>query len=100
MKTPLHILTFCVIAVASKFSEGDDKPATLPDLALQPPRVLTDFGPDHVKSSRGAQGVPAIERSAQGRRGMRARVRAGLRVLPVTAYSRPAVMMVSRGPRS
>ncbi len=55
------------IAVASKSSEGDDYSTALPDLTLQPPRVLTDFGPDHVKSSRGAQGVPAIERSAQGR---------------------------------
>lgn len=67
MKTLLYILTFCVVTVASEISEGDDKSAALPDLALQSPRVLTDFGPDHVKSSRGAQGVPAIERSAQGR---------------------------------
>ncbi len=40
---------------------------SLPDLALQPPQVITDIGPDHVKSSRGAQGVPGIERSAEGR---------------------------------
>ena len=40
---------------------------SLPDLALQPARVITDIGPDHVKDSRGAQGVPAIERSANGR---------------------------------
>ncbi|MCO6456557.1 MAG: exo-alpha-sialidase [Pirellulaceae bacterium] len=39
----------------------------LPDLALQPPQVISRPGPDHVKSSRGAQGVPAIERSAKGR---------------------------------
>lgn len=39
----------------------------LPDLALQPAQVITEFGPDHVKSSRGAQGVPAIERAAEGR---------------------------------
>ena len=67
MKTPLCILIFCVVTVASRFSEADDTATSLPDLALQPPRVLTDFGPDHVKSSRGAQGVPAIERSTQGR---------------------------------
>ena len=67
MKTPLYILIFCVVAVASECSEGDDNSAALPDVALQSPRVLADFGPDHVKSSRGAQGVPAIERSAQGR---------------------------------
>ncbi|MFN4260957.1 MAG: sialidase family protein [Gemmataceae bacterium] len=40
---------------------------SLPDLALQPAQVITNFGPDHVKSSRGAQGVPAIERTAKGR---------------------------------
>ena len=39
----------------------------LPDLSLQPAQILTEFGPDHVKSSRGAQGVPAIERAADGR---------------------------------
>ena len=67
MKTLLYILTFCVVTVASEFGEGDDNSAALIDLALQSPRVLTDFGADHVKRSRGAQGVPAIERSAQGR---------------------------------
>lgn len=41
--------------------------ADLPDLALQPARVISDIGPVHVKSSRGAQGVPAIERAANGR---------------------------------
>ena len=41
--------------------------APLPDLALQPPRLISDWGPEHAKSSRGAQGVPAIERSSQGR---------------------------------
>ena len=67
MKTLLYILTFGVVTVACKFSDSDDNSAALPDLALQSPRVLTDFGADHLKRSRGAQGVPAIERSAQGR---------------------------------
>ena len=67
MKTPLYILIFCVVAVASEFSEGDDNLAALPDLALQPPRVTAEFDPDTVKSTRGAQGVPAIERAANGR---------------------------------
>lgn len=39
MKTLLYILIFCVVAVASEFSEADDNSAALPDLALQPPRV-------------------------------------------------------------
>jgi hypothetical protein len=46
---------------------GGDEESPLPDLALQAPRILTDLGPNHVKSSRGAQGVPAIERTAKGR---------------------------------
>lgn len=67
VKTPLYIMIFYAVAVASESRAGDDNAAALPDLALHPPRVRTDLGPDHVKSSRGAQGVPAIERSAQGR---------------------------------
>ncbi len=39
----------------------------LPDLALQPPRVITSPGPEYGKHNRGAQGVPALERTAQGR---------------------------------
>ena len=39
----------------------------LPDLALLPPRITAEFDPDTVKSARGAQGVPAIERTTRGR---------------------------------
>lgn len=39
----------------------------LPDLALQPPRVTATFDSDTIRSARGAQGVPAIERTADGR---------------------------------
>ncbi|MCL4205597.1 MAG: glycoside hydrolase [Pirellulaceae bacterium] len=39
----------------------------LPDLALQPPRVITSPGPEYGKDNRGAQGVPALERTAKGR---------------------------------
>lgn len=41
--------------------------ADLPDLALHAAQVITEPGPNHVKSSRGAQGVPAIERTTKGR---------------------------------
>jgi hypothetical protein len=60
MGTPLCILL--ALAVTTSTHAAD-----LPDLALQPARVITDLGPDHVKGSRGAQGVPAIERAANGR---------------------------------
>lgn len=49
------------------FLVADDDGSRLPDLALQPPKVITEFGPDIVKSSRGAQGVPGIERTENGR---------------------------------
>jgi predicted neuraminidase len=39
----------------------------LPDLALQPPRIITSPGPEYDKHNRGAQGVPALERTAKGR---------------------------------
>jgi len=51
--------------ISSEQSQMTDSP--LPDLALQPPQVWSHIGPNHVKSSRGAQGVPGLERTAQGR---------------------------------
>ncbi|MDE0837267.1 MAG: sialidase family protein, partial [Akkermansiaceae bacterium] len=54
-------LATCTAALVAQDS------AKLPDLALQPPRVTAEFDPDTVKSARGAQGVPAIERAANGR---------------------------------
>jgi hypothetical protein len=41
--------------------------SALPDLALQPPRVTAEFDKDTVKTTRGAQGVPSIERATNGR---------------------------------
>ncbi|HWB00760.1 MAG TPA: sialidase family protein [Pirellulales bacterium] len=39
----------------------------LPDLALQPPAIVTSVGPEYGKDQRGAQGVPGIERAPGGR---------------------------------
>ena len=41
----------------------------LPDLSLLPPRLIPadEYGPDIVKSARGSQGVPGIERAKNGR---------------------------------
>jgi len=68
--TPTPIMKHCLILLLG-LAFATVSPAAdlggLPDLALQPARVITDIGPDHVKSSRGAQGVPAIERAAKGR---------------------------------
>lgn len=61
---------FAVVALglhsprSGKAQTGD---SSLPDLALQPPRVTAEFDKDAVKSARGAQGVPAIERTVDGR---------------------------------
>jgi len=70
MKTPpsgestglLAILT----ALLMLWGHCEAAPA-LPDLGLQPPKVITSPGPEFAKSTRGAQGVPAIERAASGR---------------------------------
>jgi hypothetical protein len=98
MKIPLYILAFCVVAVVSEFSEGDDNSAALPDLALQPPRVTAEFDPDTVKSTRGAQGVPAIERAANGRPGMRDQARGAWRVPEVMSCSPRAATTTPHGP--
>src|SRR5688572_8423734 len=39
----------------------------LPDLAIQPPEIITSPGPQYDKSNRGSQGVAAIEKSPGGR---------------------------------
>jgi hypothetical protein len=57
----VHLTLLCCLPALQKAQ------SPLPDLALQPPQLLTEFGPDHVKASRGAQGVPGIERSSKGR---------------------------------
>lgn len=62
---PLWRLIVALLAASCAWSQ--DSHSALPDLALQPARVLTTFGPDHVKSSRGAQGVCATERAEGGR---------------------------------
>ena len=59
-----YSLTFQFLALSAWAA---NPPAPLPGLALKPPQLITEFGPTHVKSSRGAQGVPAIERTAKGR---------------------------------
>lgn len=58
-----------LLDMARELKPGHDRQdkTALPDLALLPPDVMTAFGTKHVKSSRGAQGVPAIERTAEGR---------------------------------
>jgi hypothetical protein len=74
MKHPLILLAFLLLIPFRTLHATDNKEfgqtiaaTDLPDLALQPAQVITEFGPDHVKSSRGSQGVPAIERAAEGR---------------------------------
>ena len=58
--------TFTSILLAVAFAASTHA-ADLPDLALQPARIVTEVDSDHAKSSRGAQGVPAVERVPQGR---------------------------------
>lgn len=42
-------------------------PSSLPDLALQPARMMAEIDAVHEHASRGAQGVAAVERAPRGR---------------------------------
>ena len=64
---PIVIIALGIISFTASRAQSQESAAALPDLALQPAQVITEHGPAHVKSSRGAQGVPAIERTANGR---------------------------------
>lgn len=50
-----------VVAICSQ------APTPLPDLALQPARMVAEIDADHAHASRGAQGVAAVERAPRGR---------------------------------
>lgn len=65
MKQLCTSITTVLLALLAAFTQ--DTATALPDLALQPAQVITEPGPNHVKSSSGAQGVSAIERAAGGR---------------------------------
>lgn len=69
MSASARVLRRLIVALlAASCAWSLESTSALPDLALQPARVLTMFGPEHHKSSRGAQGVCAIERAGGGRR--------------------------------
>lgn len=53
----------CIASLVTNGSAADP----LPDLALQPPTIVTSPGPEYGKEHRGAQGVPGIERAPGGR---------------------------------
>ncbi|MEQ8787733.1 MAG: sialidase family protein [Pirellulaceae bacterium] len=59
-------IVFATCTLLCSGAPAQERPP-LPDLALQPPRLITDVNAEHGKSMRGAQGVPAIERSPEGR---------------------------------
>ncbi len=67
MKTSPRFLLFALLVQGGITAQSTSGESPLPDLAMQPPRVTAEFDKDAVKSSRGAQGVPAIERTAKGR---------------------------------
>lgn len=58
------LLALCLLTLACT------QPAPAPEpveLSLQAPEILTDPGPEYAKDKRGAQGVPGIERTSQGK---------------------------------
>lgn len=67
ISTTLVLTALAIISHSLRSGSAQTVDAGLPDLALTPPRVTADFDPDAKKDARGAQGVPAIERTANGR---------------------------------
>lgn len=67
MKVSLLSALYCCLLGTAIQAVAPDQGSKLPDLALQPPQVMSDIGPTYRKPARGAQGVPAIERTAKGR---------------------------------
>jgi hypothetical protein len=67
MSTTLILTALTIGSHCPRSGNAQTIDSVLPDLALQPPRVTAEFDPDTVKNARGAQGVPAIERTAKGR---------------------------------
>ena len=63
MNRPSLLLLASLLCACSQTPE----PAASPELSLQPPQILESAGPDYAKAKRGAQGVPAIERTSGGR---------------------------------
>ncbi len=63
---PHHMIS-SIINVAIVASLCSQAPTVLPDLALQPARMVTVIDVEHAKTSRGAQGVAAVERVPHGR---------------------------------
>lgn len=60
-------MSLSVVSVALVMAIYSQAPAALPDLALQPARMVAVIDAEHAKTARGAQGVAAIERAPQGR---------------------------------
>jgi len=60
-------LQLAVLALFLSACAQTPSPEPPPELSLQPPTISSKADAEHVLSSRGAQGVPAIERSASGR---------------------------------
>jgi hypothetical protein len=56
--------TVCFVVAVSLYTQASPP---LPDLALQPARIVTEIDAAHARASRGAQGVAAVERALRGR---------------------------------
>jgi hypothetical protein len=57
-----HVFLLLFLAPFFLGAESSFAASALPDLGLQPPKIILHPGPEYAKSTRGAQGVPAIER--------------------------------------
>ena len=63
----LPILAIALLVSFGCGSSQSDAQRRLPELSLQPPMIVTAPGAEYAKDKRGAQGVPSIARTANGK---------------------------------
>lgn len=59
--------TLGTTTLAQAESHGQQDASPLPELALEPPKIIAPVDQDHARSARGSQGVPGIEKTSGGR---------------------------------
>ena len=61
------LLGLCVLLCLAENASGADGPAADTDLALQPPRIITDPGPQYADAARDVNMIIGMDRSPGGR---------------------------------
>src|SRR5690349_19848618 len=67
MKLITAVFTVLLSVVLCRAASSVIAATSLPDLGLQPPRIITNPSSEYARNERGSQGVAGIERSPKGR---------------------------------